>query len=296
MLLAQDCATAGAARTWESAVRKWQRERSHRTAETVRREDVLLGYAGQWLKGREVGSIRRADLERIRDGKIAAGAKPRTANYAVQAVSAILRAAARWEWIGGAPALEKLYEGPQRERYLTEDEATSLLLALPAHLRVLAAFSLETGLRQGNAKRIEWRHVQWARNRVYLPATETKNRKPLVVPLTPAAREILERSRGLHPRWVFTWEGQPIRQPTNTAWYGALRRVGLSDFRWHDLRHTWATWHVEAGTHLIILQRLGGWSTPTMLSRYTHLNDDAAQAAVQQFAARRSRAPEKGAA
>jgi len=48
-------------------------------------------------------------------------------------------------------------------------------------------------------------------------------------------------------------------------------RAGIDDFRWHDLRHTWASWHVQAGTPLHVLQELGGWETPAMVRRYAHL-------------------------
>jgi len=45
-----------------------------------------------------------------------------------------------------------------------------------------------------------------------------------------------------------------------------------TDFRWHDLRHTWASWHVQAGTPLHVLQELGGWASPEMVQRYAHLS------------------------
>ena len=57
----------------------------------------------------------------------------------------------------------------------------------------------------------------------------------------------------------------------NTAWKGALKRAGIENFRWHDLRHTWASWHVQAGTPLYELQQLGGWECAEMVKRYAHL-------------------------
>jgi integrase len=49
-----------------------------------------------------------------------------------------------------------------------------------------------------------------------------------------------------------------------------LVRAGISNFRWHDLRHTWASWHIQQGTPLNVLQELGGWSDPKMVRRYAH--------------------------
>ncbi len=58
------------------------------------------------------------------------------------------------------------------------------------------------------------------------------------------------------------------------AWYGALKRAGIEKFRWHDLRHTWASWHVQGGTPLFALQELGGWESAEMVRRYAHLAAD----------------------
>ena len=53
-----------------------------------------------------------------------------------------------------------------------------------------------------------------------------------------------------------------------------MERVGITDFRWHDLRHTWASWHVQNGTPLFALQELGGWESAEMVRRYAHLAAD----------------------
>jgi integrase len=63
----------------------------------------------------------------------------------------------------------------------------------------------------------------------------------------------------------------PIRKAGKAAWHKALKRAGIDNFRWHDLRHTWASWHVQSGTPLHVLQELGGWQTAEMVQRYAHL-------------------------
>jgi integrase len=57
-------------------------------------------------------------------------------------------------------------------------------------------------------------------------------------------------------------------------WYKTQKRAGIENFRWHDLRHTWASWHVQNGTPLFALQELGGWESPEMVRRYAHLSAD----------------------
>jgi integrase len=73
---------------------------------------------------------------------------------------------------------------------------------------------------------------------------------------------------------VFTYQGKPVKQVSTKAWYSALERAGIEDFRFHDLRHTWASWHVQNGTPIFALQELGGWMTEKMVRRYAHLAAD----------------------
>ena len=75
-------------------------------------------------------------------------------------------------------------------------------------------------------------------------------------------------------RYVFSFRGRPIIQLNTKAWYAALERAGITDFRWHDLRHTWASWHVQNGTPLFALQELAGWESAEMVRRYAHLAAD----------------------
>jgi hypothetical protein len=83
-----------------------------------------------------------------------------------------------------------------------------------------------------------------------------------------------EKQIGKHRDHVFTFKGQPVEQLSTAAWYKALKRAGIDNFRWHDLRHTWASWHVQSGTPLHVLQELGGWASYTMVQRYAHLAAD----------------------
>lgn len=89
------------------------------------------------------------------------------------------------------------------------------------------------------------------------------------VPLNRDAVAVLEEQLGKNPQYCFTYRGQPIRwDVTNTAWHTALRNAGIQDFRFHDLRHTWASWHRQAGTSCDELKDLGGWKSRTMVDRY----------------------------
>jgi integrase len=77
--------------------------------------------------------------------------------------------------------------------------------------------------------------------------------------------------QGRHPADVFTYKGYPVQNANNTAWRSALTRAGITDFRWHDLRHTFASYHALNGTPLLTLKALGGWQSLSMVNRYAHL-------------------------
>ena len=62
-----------------------------------------------------------------------------------------------------------------------------------------------------------------------------------------------------------------MRVDSNSAWRLALKRAGIENFRFHDLRHTWASWLVQSGVPLSILQEMGGWESIEMVRRYAHL-------------------------
>ena len=66
-------------------------------------------------------------------------------------------------------------------------------------------------------------------------------------------------------------QGSPVLKASTRAWRNCLKRVGIENFRWHDLRHTWASWHVQAGTPLHVLQELRGWASFQMVQKYAHL-------------------------
>lgn len=89
------------------------------------------------------------------------------------------------------------------------------------------------------------------------------------------------QQRGKHIARVFTYKGRPVRRANGRAFRKALQQVNIEDFRWHDLRHTWATWHVQKGTPLHVLQELGGWQNINMVKRYAHYDHKFLQQWVQ---------------
>lgn len=198
-----------------------------------------------------------------------------TANHYLALIRAILRKAAyEWEWIEQPPKVRMFKQSPGRIRWLTHEQAAALIKELPAHQAPLMRFALATGLRKANVLGLKWSQVDMARRTAWIHADQAKARRAIAVPLNEEAMSVLQGELGKSREHVFTYNGAPIKQVNTKAWQKALKRAGISNFRWHDLRHTWASWHVQAGTPLHVLQELGGWQTADMVRRYGHLSAD----------------------
>jgi integrase len=105
------------------------------------------------------------------------------------------------------------------------------------------------------------RHTAWL--------NQTINGTPRGVPSNQDALDILIEQVGKHPRHCFTYQGKPIKwELSNSAWHSALEKAGIKDFRFHDLRHTWASWHRKAGTTCDELKESGGWKSRQMVDCY----------------------------
>lgn len=167
----------------------------------------------------------------------------------------------------------------KRIRWLSHAEAERLLAELPEHLSEMARFSLETGLRRANVTGLQWSQIDLMRRVAWIHPDQAKARKAITVPLSDTAIAVLRRqlSKKRKPEYlesVFVYRGKPVYQTVTAAWKNASKRASIRDFRWHDLRHTWASWHAQRGTPLQVLKELGGWETLEMVQRYAHLSAD----------------------
>lgn len=180
-------------------------------------------------------------------------------------------------WIKAPPPpIEFLDEPDVRIRWITPEEADRLIQELTKSKRTealaeLVRFSLATGLRESNVTGLEWSRVDLERRVLWVEGYQSKNGLAFNLPLSAEAILVLRRQQGKHPRWVFTYYGKRVKRGNTKAFKAALKRAGISNFRWHDLRHTWASWHVQNGTPIPVLQQLGGWKTLAMVMRYAHL-------------------------
>ena len=269
-------------RTVVEAIDLFLKERSHKRS--YKDDDRY----GQWWKERlsEQGvkllSDLNADVVReIRDEEL--GRKhwrgvvsPATVNRKLAFLRSVIRAAAHeWQWVKDPPKIKLLPGERQRERYLTPNEVERLVRALPYPYNHMALFAVSTGLRQGNVLGLKWLQVDLANRCIRFPDRVMKNGRPFAVALGETATGVIRGFIGKNTEYVFAKDdGTRIKQIPSDMWKRALEQAGLSDLRWHDLRHTWASLMRQSGIGLDDLQELGGWESPLMVRRYAHLSVD----------------------
>ena len=259
-------------------------ERDIRCARQLR---VMFG--GQRLK--DIGSrqIWAYQVKRQSDG-----VKSTTINRELAFLSTAVNFANRhWDWNLSNPVTGRKIGNASgsRDRWLTRNEANRLIQAAARESKApyLADFirlALFTGCRRGELLGLEWSRVDLHRNVIRLQAQHTKSGAPRVIPLCNEARAALigrQRFRASHcpdaPFVFVNYEGVRIGS-IKRSFSTACRRTGISDFRIHDLRHTFASWLVTEGVPLLEVSRLLGHSTVKMTERYAHLAPDSLESAV----------------
>ena len=256
-------------RTWQETVVRWLQEKAHKA--DAKKDLAKFRWLDQYLGKLYLDEINRDVVDSIKAAK-AKESSTTTANRYLALIRAVLRMARdEWEWVSHIPAV-KLYKEPRKRiRWLKPDEAQRLLNELPRHLRLMALFSLATGLRQSNVSYLRWDQVDLERGFAWIHPDQSKSGKAINVPLNNDALSVLQEVQGDDVHYCFVYQGKPVERTSTKAWHAALKRAGIENFRWHDLRHTWASWHVQRGTSLQELQELGGWSSYEMVLRYAHL-------------------------
>lgn len=265
--------------TWDEAVEKCRAEDSHQNS--WERTERALNWFATHLKGRQLSEITYDNILKLRALRHGEGAALSTINREFSVLRSILRRCVEpWKLIESVPKVP-MYRLPKvPPTWITREQAHALLGRLPRHSRDMMIFALATGLRRSNVTGMEWSRIDMKRATAYVPANEAKGREAITVPLNADALAVLQRWKQLHdehPKWphryVFVFRSRaPIYQVTTRVWREACKAVGLEDVTFHTMRHSWASWQVQAETPLKMLQELGGWATLEMPLRYAHLS------------------------
>jgi integrase len=227
----------------------------------------------------------------------ARAATPATVRYELMVVSALLARARRWSLCGTNPVA--LVDLPPVEnvivRYVTADEQQRLLAAAKEPLRTAILVAVHSGLREGEQRRLTWDDFRLDEGVVIV--RHTKSRRDRAVPMNATLKTAFAAIRRT-PNCPYVFAnpktGQPMSRFNNTAWRSLLRRCGVRNLRWHDLRHSFASSLAQAGTPMLVIKELLGHSSLQVTGRYAHLSPDNLREAVQRLDTRPADAANSG--
>jgi len=253
---------------WDEACIRWLQENQGK--KSLDSDKIKIRLLPE-LRGLLLEDISRDLIHSVVNRKTCSGS---TKNRYFALIRAILnKCVNEWDWLDKAPKLKLHKEPKKRIRWLYPEEAQRLVNALEnlPYMQHLVIFSLATGLRQANVLNLKWEQIDLRRQVAWIYPDQAKAGKAIGVPLNQTAMQVL-MDRPRVSDYVFTHSGGgKVKAISNRVWREALDKAGITDFRWHDLRHTWASWLVQNGTPLAALKEMGGWESVEMVQRYAHL-------------------------
>jgi len=249
---------------FEEMVEKYLDEHAHsRDEHTVKKLRAFFkGYTLFEMNTRLVAEYRN-----LRSKKV----KPATVYQELALLRRMFNVAIReWEWIKDNPVARLSFSVGNknaRDRWLTLEEEGRLLeqATNPRWLRTLRMVALHTGMRRGEILGLEWPSVDL--NRRAIMVQRSKNGEKRIIPMSATLLNTLQgaKVRGIAGK-VFPVSVRSLR----VAFDGALKKAGIENCHFHDLRHTFATRLVQNGVDLYKVKELLGHKSITMTMRYAH--------------------------
>lgn len=269
---------------------RWMRNHAKVTKRSWTTDTYRIQTLKRHFGGKTVAEITPDLVDRYRADRLTShrpGRKrtisPTTVNKEVALLKAMLNRAIAWGLLDMNPLrrVKKLQEPPERLRYLDPEEIDCLLAACPPHLRPIVVCGLHTGMRQGEILGLTWDQVDLKQRIIRVVGTKTGTAR--IIPINDLLLDELRRlPRHLGTDFVF-WNHETETRfvSIKRAWMTALKKAHITSFRFHDLRHTFAS-HVQMGLgDLRATQILLGHKDPRMTMRYAHLSDARLRDAVR---------------
>jgi integrase len=237
------------------------------------------------FKERLAADITAKEIENFKDS-FAEGRAPATVNLYLRFLKAVFNRGIKHGKVVGNPvrAVPLYQEHNTRTRCLSADEETRLLRALTPRLRPLVTLALHTGMRKGELRGLRWSAIDFDTGTLRIERDKAGTGRSVVLNTTArAALLAVKRDQKVLGVFVFASPMGKFLHNLERDWRPALRTAAIPDFRFHDLRHTFASRLMMAGASSYTVQVAGGWKGPTMVMRYAHLSPDYLRAAVERL-------------
>ncbi len=233
-------------------------------------------FSGKYLQDITPLLVNKFKVERSQE------TSPATTNRGLACLKCMFNKAKEWGKFNlDNPVYKvKLFkENNQRLKFLEKEEIDRLIDNASSHLKPILIVALNTGMRKGEILNLKWRDCDFQRGLIRL--TNTKNNEGRTLPMNDKVRDNLIKVRK-HPESPFIFcnkEGKPYGD-IKKSFLSAVEKAGIMDFRFHDLRHTFASHLVMSGVDLNTVRELMGHKSLAMTLRYSHLSPDHKRRAV----------------
>jgi integrase len=255
------------------------------------RDELSLNSLKAFFRGKCLQDIGAEDVERYKAKRKAEISEatgrqiaPATVNRETTCLKTLFNKAVEWGRIETNPAqrVKKFREANPKERILNRDEARRLIAEVAPHIRPVLILALNTGMRKAEILSLKWKDVDFVKGFIFIG--DSKSGKSRTIPMNGLVFNTL---RGMEKRSDYVFfnpETKSHVQDIKTGFKAACRRAEIKGLRIHDLRHTAASWMVEAGVDLVTVSRILGHSSIQMTMRYAHPTPENMRRAVEKLA------------
>jgi len=247
-----------------------------------KRDQLSINSLNRSFGGKFLYEITLLDIEGFKRTRIDEGVTVATVNRELACLRNIFNRAVDWGKLVSIPPKIKLYkENNERVKYLTEEQADNLISLAPEPLKSIIILALHTGMRRTEIASLKWQDIDIQERMLTLQ--DTKNKGKRHIPLNNTAIDILLKARqDNESEFVFQGKKGHISSPYISHTFPEIaKKAGMTDFHFHDLRHTFASWLVMRGIDLRTVQELLGHRDFRMTLRYSHLSPDHKKMAVE---------------
>lgn len=254
--------------SWTEAADKWLRA----SKREKRRDREFLSWLSLKIGEQPLSEVANPEvLEQLRQDGLEVGWAHATIDRLMGTVSAVFH-----HGLANPPKIPMYRPGLTEPRWLRPEELRRLCQELPPHLALAARFAVLTMLRMRSMLALTWDRIDLKARRAWVPRDHMKTARTHGLPLSREAVKVLRQLKTLNPKGsrVFQWNERPIDDCNTRAFQEAVERAKVGPLRWHDLRHTGASWAVQRGVPLQQVMELGGWRDYRSVLRYAHLAPD----------------------
>lgn len=255
----------------------WENHAKHKPS--IKAAYYTLKPLKAFFNDKPLDQITTLDVVKYLNG-VRERASAATANRHHNVLRAIFNRAIDWELFSGQNPASKVKQfrvENSRTRFLENQDITRLLAVCDHEIRPIVIVALLTGMRHGEILNLRWEHIDLANGVIHV--LKTKSGEPREIPIMPRLRALLESIRRGDGGKIFTISSRAL----NRHFSKALHLAGIQDFRFHDLRHTFASHFVMRTNDLPATQKLLGHKSPRMTQRYAHLSKGHLQVEMQVF-------------